>query len=107
MRVYLYLITFLLPLKAWATCPELAFITESIKEIHARLIQNSDAPLVIKGMKFIVRHGEGGKSVDDLLGGNFQGYRIDRFKETTPGKCRYRVRDDRTPVTGDFILYQQ
>lgn len=107
MRFVLFLLTVLLPLKVEATCPELALIKKSIKEIHDRLAINSDEPLIINDMKFIARHGENGKAVDDLLAGNFQGYTIDRFKETTPGECRYRVRDDRAPVVGHFILIQQ
>jgi len=107
MRFILFLLTTLLPLKAGATCPELTSIKESIKEIRDRLAKNSDEPLIIKDIKFIARHGENGKAVDDLLAGNFQGFTIDRFKETTPGECRYRVRDDRTPVVGHFVLIQQ
>jgi len=104
MRLALFLLTFLLPLKAQASCPELKYIKGPIKEIHDRLAQNSETPIVINGKKYIVRHDMYGKSVDDLLGGYFQGYILDRLKETTLNECRYRVRDDRTPVRGYFVL---
>lgn len=106
-RLTLFLLTILLPWQAEAACPELKYIKKSINEIRDRLIQSSEAPIVIKGMKFSVHHGTSGKSVDDLLKGNFEGYIIDRLKETTLGECHYRIRDDRTPVRGGFVLIQQ
>ena len=59
---------------------------------------------MINGQKYKARYDEPNQAVDDLLAGNFQGYVIERLKETTPDECHYRLRDDRTPVHGSFIL---
>ncbi|MBY0502027.1 MAG: hypothetical protein K2P93_08540 [Alphaproteobacteria bacterium] len=107
MRFPILLLTLLLPLSTWAECPDLVTIKGSLKDIREHLRKNSEENLMIKGVKYKVRHEEDSPAVDDLLAGNFEGYIIDRLKETVPGECHYQVRDDRTPVRGHFILYQQ
>lgn len=107
MRFPLFLLTLLLPFSSGTACPDLAAIKGSLNDIRERLKKNSGENLVIKGIKYKVRHEEDSPAVDDLLAGNFEGYIIDRLKETVPGECHYQVRDDRTPVRGHFILYQQ
>lgn len=94
----------LLPLQAMAGCPHNKFIQENINEVKDRLLSNSHEPLVIESISYTVEHGDDGKAVDDLIAGNFEGYYIDRFKEVIPGKCVYRLRDDRTPARGTFVL---
>jgi len=107
MRIYLYILAFFLPFKAWAACPELKYIRDFLPIIREKLVQNSDEPLVINGVKFQVRHQGPHQPVHDLLAGIFEGYTIDRLKETTPGVCLYRLRDNRTPVQGKFMLILQ
>lgn len=104
MRQFLFFITVLLPLQSWAACPPLNDIKEVLKEIHDRLTKNPENSLSIRDVDYMVRHGEGGKAVEDILAGDYRGYVMDRLKETTPGVCRYRLRDDKTPMRGHFIL---
>jgi hypothetical protein len=107
MRFPFFLLTLLFSFSTWATCPDLATLKGSLNDIRERLKKNSEENLIIKGIKYKVRHEEDSPAVDDLLAGNFEGYIIDRLKETVPGECHYQIRDDRTPVRGHFILYQQ
>jgi len=105
MRKLFFTIALLLPFQLSASCPALKDVVDSLPDIDQALSPHSNMHVIINGVKHKAhREIEDSPAVDDLLSGNFDGFGIERLTETTPGECRYRVKDDRTPVNGVFIL---